>query len=275
MEALPVRVAVAHDGGLNALNAEVDADRQAGRSERASRAYGEQWGYFERWCAANGYRPGPKTGEGVMVAYIDHLRLHGGRDGTGAAVASLRLVVAAIRDRNGREGYEDWPPRKAASALIRRQHCRFTDGPDRRPVKARTRLDGAGIAELAEKTPDNTVAGLRDHMILCLKYWTEARPSELIAYRVGDLAFEREGQEERLRIGGRPAIEDPVTIDYARRYLAVLAEYGQDDPDMPLLRGVTKNSGLTPVTQDGAGLTGKSVNRILKRMISRAAAQTS
>ncbi|MFJ5926486.1 hypothetical protein ACIQF6_28175 [Kitasatospora sp. NPDC092948] len=283
------------------LTAEAAADPADGRSERTSSTYAEQWTYFERWCATNRHRPGPKTDERVMFSYISHLRNYGGRkreDGTypGAAVSSLRLAMAAIRDRNARDGYEDWPPKKAASELIRKQSRRFAHGPDRRPAKSSPPLDRARIAHLARHTRDDTLEGLRDLLILRLGYGTRARCSEQANYRIDSLAFEWVELEvkdadgkvvdarlvEQLTVGKRISrrrdewnsdesykIRDPLTIDYAHRYLALLAEYGQAEPEMPLLRGVTKAGALTPVSAKGIGLTGRSVNRILKRMIAR------
>ncbi|MGW4803037.1 hypothetical protein [Kitasatospora sp. NPDC004272] len=282
------------------LTDEAADDLADARPERTSSTYREQWAYFERWCAANRRNPGPKTSEKVMVSYISHLRRNGGRkreDGTypGAAVSSLRLAMAAIRDRNARAGHENWPPKKATAELIRKQARRFAGGPEQRPVKSSPPLDRARITHLGEHTPDDTLDGLRDHLILRLGYWTRARRSEQSNYRIDSLAFEevdlevkdesgtvvgtrrvrqmiagkRTSKNDKWSTGKEYTVRDPATIDYAERYLVMLAEFGQAEPEMPLLRGVTKGGALTPVSEKGIGLTGHSINRIVKRMIAR------
>ncbi|RKE02907.1 hypothetical protein [Streptomyces sp. TLI_171] len=297
LDAEPGRqLALLDDGDLSEeLTEEAAADLVDARSERTSKTYAEQWRYFVRWCAETRHRPGPKTAEKVMAAYISHLRLHGGRENTGAAVSSLRLAMAAIRDANARAGHENWPPKNATSALIRKQSRRFAAGPDRRPVKSSPPLDQARITHLGEHTPDDTLDGLRDHLILRLGYWTRARRSEQSNHRIDSLAFEwvdlevkdetgavvgtrrvkqmiagkRTSKNDKWSTGKEYTVRDPAAVDYAERYLAMLALFGQAEPEMPLLRGVTRAGALTPVSEEGIGLTGHSINRILKRMIAR------
>jgi hypothetical protein len=250
------------------------------RPKRTSDTYDEQWTYFERWCAANGRDPGPRTTEANMVSYISHLARHGGRHGDGAAVSSLRLAMAAIRDANARDGFENWPPKKATAALIRAQAAEFAQA-NRKP-KSSPPVDRTRVAHLARHTDDTTLSGLRDMVILHLGYHTRARRSEQANYRIDSVAFETldDGREEMVAgkrtskndkwsTGKEYRVRDPRAIGYVRHYLAALAELGQADDDMPLLRGITNAGGLMPIPATGIGLTGSSVNRAFKRMRDR------
>ncbi|MFJ2780207.1 hypothetical protein [Kitasatospora sp. NPDC087315] len=263
------------------LTAEAAEDLEGARPERTKRTYDEQWLYFERWCAAEGRRPGPRTAETTMVSYISHLRRHGGRDRTGAPVSSLRLAMAAIRDRNADAGFAKWPPTRAANALMRKQASRFAV--EKRAPKSSPPVDRARVAELqAGVTASSELARYRDLVILHLGYRTRARRSEQASYRVDSIAFvpladggeemivgKRTSKNDRWSTGKEYTVRDPVAIAVVRRYLELLAEYGQADPEMPLLRGITPKGGLMPVPETGIGMTGHSVNRALKRMIAR------
>ncbi|MFI8085893.1 hypothetical protein ACIF6L_34525 [Kitasatospora sp. NPDC086009] len=263
------------------LTAEAAEDLADSRPERTSTTYNEQWRYFERWCAAEGRRPGPRTEETTMVSYISHLRRHGGRDRTGAPVSSLRLAMAAIRDRNADAGFAKWPPTRAANALIRKQAARFAA--EKRVPRSSPPVDRARVAELqAGVTASSELARYRDLVILHLGYRTRARRSEQAAYRIDSIAFvmladggeemivgKRTSKNDHWSTGKEYTVRDRVAIAVVRRYLELLAEYGQADPEMPLLRGITPKGGLMPVPKTGIGLSGHAVNRALKRMIAR------
>ncbi|MER7707277.1 hypothetical protein ABTX81_30790 [Kitasatospora sp. NPDC097605] len=263
------------------LTAEAAEDLGDARPERTTSTYDEQWLYFERWCAREGRRPGPRTAETTMVSYISHLRRHGGRDGTGAPVSSLRLAMAAIRDRNADAGFPKWPPTRAANALIRKQAARFAQ--EKRTPKSSPPIDRARVGELqAGATASSELARYRDLVILHLGYRTRARRSEQARYRIDSIEFvpladggevmvvgKRTSKNDHWSTGKEYEVRDPVAIAVVRRYLELLAEYGQADPEMPLLRGVTDNGALMPVPESGIGMTGHSVNRAVKRMAAR------
>lgn len=263
------------------LTAEAAEDLADSRPERTTNTYAEQWRYFERWCAKEGRRPGPRTEETTMVSYISHLRRNGGQDGTGAPVSSLRLAMAAIRDRNADAGFAKWPPTRAANALIRKQAKHFAKA--KRTPKSSPPVDRVRVGELqAGTTASSELARYRDLVLLHLGYRTRARRSEQEAYRIDSIAFvpledggeemvvgKRTSKNDHWSTGKEYTVRDPVAIAVVRRYLELLAEYGQADPDMPLLRGVTKMGGLMPVPESGIGMTGHSVNRALKRMAAR------
>ncbi|MFD5437074.1 hypothetical protein ACFWJ4_33615 [Kitasatospora sp. NPDC127067] len=256
-------------------------DLASARPARTSQTYAEQWRYFARWCADNGRHPGPRTSEANMVSYVSHLRRRGGRDGTGAPVSSLRLAMAAIRDANARAGYENWPPKKATAELIRKQaaeHARARRTPQSSPP-----VDAARIAHLQQgTTADIPLARWRDLTILHLGYRTRARRSEQAAYRIDSIVFEHlEDGTEQMVVGKRTSksdhwstgreyvVRDPVAITVVRTYISLLAELGQAEPQLPLLRGITRWGSLMPVPASGTGMTGHSVNRAFKRMVTR------
>ncbi|MFD4397286.1 hypothetical protein [Kitasatospora sp. NPDC058478] len=263
------------------LTDDAAADLADARPERTKKTYKEQWLYFARWCAANGRRPGPRTSEATMVSYLSHLRRHGGRTKTGAPVSSLRLAMAAIRDRNARAGYENWPPKLAASELIRKQAAEHASA--KIVPRSSPPIDAARIAQLQQgATAGVPLARWRDLTILHLGYRTRARRSEQAAYRIDSIAFERLANDTEQMVAGKRTskndhwstgkeykVRDPVAISVVRTYLGMLAELGQDAPGMPLLRGVTQKGVLMPVPASGVGLTGASVNRAFKRMVAR------
>ncbi|UKZ02849.1 tyrosine-type recombinase/integrase (plasmid) [Streptomyces viridifaciens] len=273
------------DGGPddpdNVLTEEAADDLADARPARTSQTYAEQWLYFARWCAANGRRPGPRTSEATMVSYLSHLRRHGGRDKTGAPVSSLRLAMAAIRDRNARAGYENWPLKKAASELIRKQAAEHARA--RRTPRSSPPVDAARVGQLQQgATAGVPLAQWRDLTILHLGYRTRARRSEQSAYRIDSIAFERlEDGTEQMVVGKRTSkndhwstgkeytVRDPLAISVVRTYIAMLAELDQAEPEMPLLRGVTQWGELMPISASGLGMTGASVNRAFRRIVAR------
>ncbi|MFJ9777226.1 hypothetical protein ACIRVF_39345 [Kitasatospora sp. NPDC101157] len=272
---------VGPDDPDDVLTDDAAEDLADARPARTSQTYAEQWLYFARWCAANGRRPGPRTSEATMVSYLSHLRRHGGRDKMGAPVSSLRLAMAAIRDANARAGYENWPPKKAASELIREQAAEHARA--RRTPRSSPPVDAARVAQLQQgATAGVPLARWRDLTILHLGYRTRARRSEQAAYRIDSIAFERlEDGAEQMVVGKRTSkndhwstgreytVRDPLAISVVRTYIAMLAELGQADPEMPLLRGVTQWGELMPVAASGLGMTGASVNRAFRRIVAR------
>ncbi|MFF2146393.1 hypothetical protein [Kitasatospora sp. NPDC058190] len=222
-----------------------------------------------------------RTSEANMVSYISHLRRRGGRDGMGAPVSSLRLAMAAIRDANARAGYENWPPKKATAELIRKQAAEHARA--RRTPKSSPPVDAARIAHLQQgTTADIPLARWRDLTILHLGYLTRARRSEQAAYRIDSVVFERlDDGTEQMVVGKRTSksdhwstgreyiVRDPVAISVVRTYISLLAELGQTEPQLPLLRGITRWGRLMPVPASGTGMTGHAVNRAFKRMVTR------
>ncbi|MFF0413421.1 hypothetical protein ACFYUY_23660 [Kitasatospora sp. NPDC004745] len=196
-------------------------------------------------------------------------------------MSSLRLAMAAVRDRNARAGFENWPPKKAASELIRKQageHARA-----RRTPRSSPPVDAARVARLQEGvTPGVPLARWRDLTILHLGYRTRARRSEQAAYRIDSIAFEhledgteqmvagkRTSKNDRWSTGREYTVRDPLAISVVRTYISLLAELGQAAPEIPLLRGITQWGELVPVPASGIGMTAASVNRALKRMVAR------
>ncbi|MFE6871657.1 hypothetical protein ACFVFS_34535 [Kitasatospora sp. NPDC057692] len=189
--------------------------------------------------------------------------------------------MAAIRDRNADAGFPKWPPTRAANALIRKQAARFAR--EERTPKSSPPIDRARVGDLqAGATADSELARYRDLVILHLGYHTRARRSEQAQYRIDSLEFvpledggevmvvgKRTSKNDHWSTGKEYEVRDPVAIAVVRRYVELLAEYGQADPEMPLLRGVTKKGGLMPVPESGIGMTGHSVNRAVKRMAVR------
>lgn len=211
--------------------------------------------------------PGPRTSEANMVSYVSHLGRHGGRDGTDALVRSLRLAMAAIRDTNARAGCDNWPTKKATAELIRKQAAEHARA--RRTPKSSPPVDAARIAHLQQGTTvDVPLAHWRDLTILHLGYRTRARRSEQAAYRINSIVFERlqDGTEQmvvgkrtskndRWSAGREYVVRDPVAITVVRTYISLLAELGQAEPQLPLLRGITRWGRLMPVPVSGTNMT--------------------
>ena len=171
------------------------AVRALALAPRSLESYRAQWELFAAWCAGRNLPPLPSSTAAVMGWLAERWR-------SGAAVATLRLVQAAIRWAHRHAGLSD-PTNDPAVADFLRGVGRLEAQSD-----AETGLTRAALtadAGLVRAMLDATAASsspepirLRDAALVATAYTTAGRRSELAALTVSDATVD--GPEYRLRI---------------------------------------------------------------------------
>lgn len=254
------------------LTAEAAEDLANSGRDNTRRTYEERWRAFANWCAANGRAPGPPTTETNLTSYISYLRRRDTQPGI------MRLAIAAIRHMNARAGYEKHPDQAAALKVYQdHRHAWKAAG---RGQRSSAPIDLPRLRPMLDRCRPDTVTGKRDRVLLLLGYYMRARASELSSLRVSDLEFvsaellvatKRVSKNDKSDTGREYEIDDPACLAAVREWLAALAEQGQDDKHLPLLRAVDKWGRLGPISPKGWGLTRQAVNSIVKRIAKEAA----
>lgn len=249
------------------LTAEAEEDLANSGRENTRQTYEDRWKAFAKWCAASGRTPGPPTTAKNLTSYISYLRRRGTQPGT------LRLAIAAIRHMNARAGHEQHPDQAAALKIY--QDHRHEWQKAGRGQRSSAPVDLERLRLMLNQCPPDSPTGARDRCLVLLGYYIRGRASELSALAVADLSFvsanlivvtKRVSKNDKSDAGREYEIDDAGCIQAVRDWLAILAQHGQDDRTLPLLRTVDQWGNLGPVSAKGWGLTRQAVNAIVKRL---------
>ncbi|MBD3004902.1 tyrosine-type recombinase/integrase [Streptomyces sp. 5-10] len=236
------------------------------------RTYTERWTAFANWCLKNdGRTPGPPTTEENLISYVDYLCRKWVDPGT------VRLTVAAIRWMNARAGHKDTPSQEAA--LQRYADHRHQWNEAGYEQKSSPPLALVRLRAMVACCPEDTLAGLRNTVLLMLGYYMRARRSELAKLRINDIKFvtpklivARKRVSKNDKEGGKEyEIDDPRCVRAVRKWIDALVELGEGGWNMPLLRNVNKWDQVRPIGKKGGyGLTPVAINLIVKRLARQA-----
>ena len=153
-----------------------------GKSEATLRAYRTDWAIFGTWCDRRRLEALPAT-PATVIEFVESQRE------AGLAVPTLRRRLAAIRARHQERGYgnpTDDPEVRAALAPGKRP------GDERAPARKEALLPDR-LAALLGAVPADTLEGVRDRALIMLGFAGAFRRSDLVAIRVDQLEWQREG----------------------------------------------------------------------------------
>lgn len=234
-----------------------------GAAANTRKAYTRQLERFTAWCAEHVRTALPCTAE-TLAEYVSHLC------DDGAGPATVEQAIATIRTTHRLAGFEHQPDTTAARMVLR-AHRRARAEQGTRTRKAPP-ITLEMLRAMIEASPADTLAGLRDRLLLVLGWAMMGRRSEIAALRIGDVAETADGLEITIRMSktdqdargevvpiprGAHADTDPVRV--LRAWLAALAEHGADiDAPARLLRSVTRWG------KPGAAMDTESVNRAVR-----------
>lgn len=235
--------------------ASVRAYLEAEKSGNTRKAYKSDWDDFCAWCDTVNLISMPA--EPVTVArYLAQLA------DSGRKVSTIERRVAAIRACHVAAQFE--PPTGAEGVKATMRGIRRTKGtkPNKKaPATAEL------IARLLSLFPDN-LAGKRDKAIVLIAFAAALRRSELVALRVGDIAWRPKGIV--ITIGRSKTDQDgagtslPVPRGRLLKPVAALEDWLQASgiSEGPIFREVDRHGRV-----GNDALSGRSVARIVKRAI--------
>ena len=266
------RAAVAYTDLDYSITAETAENLIKATPENTRLAYGRAWGQFETWCTGHGRVPLPATSQ-TLADYVNWL--------TGIALApnTIDQAIGTIRSTHREAGYRDQPDTKQPLRLLHAYTKQWADRGNR--VRKKEPLLLAGLRTLVGTCDPETLAGLRDRVLLLLGFNIMARRSELAGLDLKDL---REAGERGVEV----YIKYSKT-DQAAKGTGVPVPYGQHTPTCAVRaarawaaalagHGATSGAFLRPIDRHGrvgdeveaAGrprdrLTGAAVSRIVQR----------
>lgn len=168
---------------LSTLDALVDRARAYAvdsRSASTRRAYVTDFRAFETWCAAHGVSAIPA--EPTLVAVYASALADAGKK-----VSSIERALSAIAHAQRTRGI-DWPRSHPVLAeVLRGIRRRLGVAPQKKAPVCDDEL-AALVATL-----EDGMAGLRDHALLTLGWFSALRRASLVALNVADIARPREG----------------------------------------------------------------------------------
>ncbi len=240
---------------------------RASKAPATARAYGSDWRHFLAWCEARGVEALPASA-GTVALYLASL---GGRLRPPTLAKRLSSIAAAHRAA----GHPSPASLQHAVVGDTMKGIRRTHGVIQ---KQKSPLLTADIQKILAHTGEGA-AGTRDRAIVLLGFAAATRRSELAAFTLGDLRWDREGAVVTIRKSktdpegkGR---EVAVPRGVHRTTCPVLAldawlkvcEVDRNSPnlDAPLFRAVDRNGRVR-----GRPLHPNSVGEILKAALVRA-----
>jgi site-specific recombinase XerD len=188
------------------LLAEAERLAQRDLADNTKRAYGQDWGTFERWCREQGRSPLPAS-VGTLAGYLTHMATTPTRQtGKPARPVSIGRALAAIAWVHTQKGVQE--PATAAASLHRLLRGIRRELGTRQKGKAplvwsqvktaamKLRIDIYG----GSSPPMPNAIQTRNRAILLLGFAAALRRSEHAALKVSDLEFKPEGLV--LHVGG-------------------------------------------------------------------------
>lgn len=240
------------------------ATRYAANTQAAAtrRGYASDWNDFEQWCRDAQHDPLPVSPV-VLANYLAALA-----ESDGAKKTTINRRLAAINSRHEHQGF----PRPGQDPIVReviRGIRRTLDGTldQAAPLTIEILIDAVAHLKL------DTMAGLRDRMLLCVGFAGAFRRSELVAMRVEHLSFDArrsvgvtipvsKTDQERRSQHVTLWRTQTVDIDPVEALHAWLGVSGIDRG--PVLRGLTKKQ-----LPRANGMNAASINRIVKTAVAR------
>ncbi|MFE5327207.1 hypothetical protein ACFRCG_12560 [Embleya sp. NPDC056575] len=241
-----------------------------GRSGETVRAYTRDWEAFELWCATardRSGRPAPRvalpTTWATLAAYVTHLVI------ADYAPSTIRRAMYAVCARHRADGVPIPDTTTARKVIDDHQRERADRGLAKRKAPP-LRVEALRAAVATCDT--DTLAGLRDRVILVLGFALMGRRSEIVALDLDDVSVEERGllvrilssKTDRKAEGvvvaiprGRHLDVDPVRAVSA--WCTALAERGVTTGR--LVRSIGK--GASPSI--GASLSDHHANRIVRK----------
>ncbi|MEU4406225.1 tyrosine-type recombinase/integrase [Streptosporangium sp. NPDC023963] len=156
------------------------------------RAYTRQWRDFTAWCAANGGRVPLLATAQTFTDYVTYLA------DAGYAPGSIEQAMGAIRSCHTAAGHEGQPHGRAALKVLR-QHRRHLAENGQRHQKEAPPVTIPVLRAMVDACPQNTVAGIRDRLVLVLGLALMGRRSELVALTRADVTQTDDGLEVAFR----------------------------------------------------------------------------
>lgn len=237
---------------------------EAPLAENTERAYASDWREFSTWCVVRGVEPLPASGATVR-AYLAEL----GSD-AGAKRSTIARRMAGINSVHTRAGFPKPGDDHEVRLLLRAQRRELGRGEELDQAEPlRVEL----LIRCVESLRGPAIRVARDRALLTLGFFGALRRSELVGVRVEHLRAvdagailtipwsktdqEARGSEIALRHTSTAAI-DPIDAVERWRELSSIEEG-------PLLRGFWRDNTVRPT-----GMSGSSVNALLREMVTRA-----
>lgn len=218
-------------------------------SPHTERAITADTAKFVAYCADIFATPLPAS-ESTLAGFIDEMA-------ASKAPASVRRYVSSIAHMHRAAGVDDPSKSEIVKLALRRMHR----------DKGRRQTQAAGITldvrnRMIDASGDH-LGGLRDRALLAVAYDSLLRRAELVALRVGDLAFAEDGtgtvlvQRSKTDTEGEGSVVflAPDSVVLVRAWLGATGE-----SEGPLFRSVRKGGRL------GGPLDAGDVSRIFKKM---------
>ena len=144
------------------------------------RAYKAQGGKYIAWCEAAGHHPW--SGDPAQVAgYLAHMAQQGGRDGSGAAMSTIRTALAAIKFGHDAVGVAFTSTAPVITKTLRGvTNSKPRIAKQAEPMRAVDVIDAMNVCG-----PSN--AGRRDAAVIAIGYLFALRRSELVALDLENL----------------------------------------------------------------------------------------
>lgn len=251
------------------ISGETAEDLKRATAANTERAYARWWNMALAWCEREGRTPLPMTAE-TIAEFIGYLmRSTSQATGKPYSPASLDQALSAVRTAHFRAGFEGQPNSRAARDLIKvHRQDRARDGWRPRRAKPVT-LDVLRL--LLAQCDTGSLSGRRDATILVLGYGLMGRRSELASVTIDQLTVADEWVTVFIPMSKTDTSAHGEDIDIPRAiapdidaraivnsYLEGLAEHGITEGR--LLRSIDVWGNV------GAGMTGETVNEIVKRL---------
>jgi site-specific recombinase XerD len=230
---------------------------KAEKAASTRKAYGTDYRLFKAWCDAKGVSSLPAAPE-TVAAYI-------AAEAQTAKPSTISRRVAAIRYAHKLAGIQTPTDAEGVKATMRGIRRTFGGARNKKAPAVAAKMLG-----MVATAPDS-LAGLRDRVLLLLGFAGAFRRSELVALDVADLAETETGLLVTIRRSKTDQERQGVTIAIARGDVACPVKALRDWLDAA---GIEAGALFRPIDKGGtvraARLTDRSVANIVKAYAERA-----
>ena len=235
-----------------------DEIAKAARSDNTRRMYTTHWRRYVDWCIRHGFRPLPVDATILKLYLTSCVDSHK----VGTIECYLSVIVEACK-LHGDPSPREHPVIKEFMKGLRNKY----GAPQREadPILLET------LKAMLSALPDNVI-GIRDHALLVVGFASACRRSEIVGFRIEDLALVNEGYIVRI---------PRSKTDQEGQGRMIALPYGTDELTCPVGRlkawfeasGISDGNVFRSVDRHGkigAGLTDKAVALVVKRAAVRA-----